>query len=55
MESISEFSGVVGLLFFLIFFVVIVAWLFRPGAKSEYKKYGDIPLKEGKCEGDENE
>ncbi len=28
--------------------IFIVAWLFRPGAKAQYDKFGKIPLKEEK-------
>ena len=47
MEHASQLAGLTGLLFFFIFFVVIVSWLFRPGAKDKYKEYGNIPLNEG--------
>lgn len=42
----SADAGLIGLLFFFVFFVAITAWTFRPGAKKNYKDHGDIPLKE---------
>lgn len=39
-------AGVVGLLFFFVFFVVMVTWLFRPNSKNVYESYGEMPLRE---------
>jgi cytochrome c oxidase cbb3-type subunit 4 len=50
-ESFADgWLGLVGLLFFVCFFAAVLVWLFRPGAKKEFKDYGDIPLKD---DGDE--
>lgn len=38
--------GMIGLLFFFAFFIGLMVWLFRPGAKREYDDAGQIPLKE---------
>ncbi len=38
--------GMIGLLFFFIFFCAVVLWTFRSGAKNIYEKYGRIPLEE---------
>lgn len=38
--------GMLGLLFFFIFFCVITLWTFRSGAKTDYEKQGRIPLEE---------
>jgi cbb3-type cytochrome oxidase subunit 3 len=38
--------GLVGLLFFFTFFVVITFWTMRPKAKARYEDHGNIPLKE---------
>ncbi len=38
--------GLIGLLFFFVFFCVVAIWTYRPGGKSVYKKFGDIPLME---------
>ena len=38
--------GLVGLLFFFVFFAVVALWTFRPSAKDMYKKYAHIPLEE---------
>ena len=44
----NEYAGMIGLLFFFFFFVGMLIWLFRPGAKDKYKKYGEIPLNKDK-------
>lgn len=46
LNYIASHAGTIGLLFFFIFFVVMVAWLFRPGSKEIYKSHGDMPLRE---------
>lgn len=40
--------GTFGLILFFVFFCVVVAWTLRPSAKSKYKEFGEIPLKEDK-------
>ncbi len=45
-DYISENAGVIGLLFFFVFFSAAVLWTFRPGAKETYDKHALIPLKE---------
>lgn len=40
----SPSFGLMGLLFFFVFFVVVTAWTFRPSAKSKYEKDAQIPL-----------
>ncbi|MCF8495566.1 MAG: cbb3-type cytochrome c oxidase subunit 3 [Alphaproteobacteria bacterium] len=42
----SHHAGVIGLLFFFIFFVAMIAWLFRPGSKEQYKEDAQIPFKD---------
>jgi len=39
-------AGMIGLLFFFLFFCAVTIWTFRPGAKNTYKKHGDMPLTE---------
>ena len=39
-------SGTATLLFFFIFFLGVLAWVFRPGSTDKYKKWGQIPLEE---------
>ncbi len=39
-------AGMAGLIIFLIFFVCVLAWAFRPSAKEAFQKFGDIPLKD---------
>lgn len=38
--------GLIGLLFFFIFFSVVALWTFRPGAKGKYQEHAQIPLEE---------
>lgn len=42
--------GLIGLLFFFIFFMGVLVWLFLPGAKTKYKEYGNIPLEDDEDE-----
>ncbi|MGN7438963.1 MAG: cbb3-type cytochrome c oxidase subunit 3 [Alcanivorax sp.] len=42
--------GLIGLLFFFIFFCTMVLWTFRPGSKSKYDKHANIPLDENEAE-----
>ena len=46
----SASFGLIGLIFFVVLFAMILIWLFQPGAKEYFKKQGKIPLKD-----DENE
>ena len=47
-DFISGNAGLIGLLFFFSFFVLVTIWTFRPGAKAKdnYKKNAHIPLEE---------
>ncbi len=38
--------GLIGLLFFFVFFCAVTVWTLRPGAKKAYLDHGDIPLRE---------
>ncbi|HPD83715.1 MAG: cbb3-type cytochrome c oxidase subunit 3 [Alphaproteobacteria bacterium] len=38
--------GLMGLIFFFLFFCAIAIWTFRPGAKKKYEELGQIPLEE---------
>lgn len=38
--------GMIGLAIFLVLFTGVLIWVFRPGAKEHFKKFGDIPLKD---------
>ena len=42
----NEHAGLIGLLFFFIFFCAVTAWTFRPGARKHYDNIGRIPLEE---------
>lgn len=42
----SADAGLIGLIFFFVFFCAVVLWTFRPGAKNKYKKHGQLPLEE---------
>lgn len=45
-DFVTSNATLIGLLFFFSFFVVVLIWVYRPGTKSTYKKYAEIPLKE---------
>lgn len=38
--------GTIGLIFFFVFFMGVIVWVLRPGAKTKYKEDAQIPLKE---------
>lgn len=38
--------GLLGLLFFFLFFCGVVVWVFRPGSRGKYQKDARIPLEE---------
>lgn len=38
--------GMIGLAIFVGLFMIILAWVLKPGAKEHFKKFGDIPLKD---------
>lgn len=42
--------GLIGLLFFFMFFCAVVIWTLRPGAKNNYQKHAAIPLDDQKSE-----
>lgn len=46
----SQLFGLIGLLLFVVLFSGVLIWIFKPGAKEELKKHGEIPLKDGQHE-----
>ncbi len=36
--------GMIGLLFFFVFFCAVTLWTFRPNAKKKYEEHSQIPL-----------
>lgn len=46
LDYIAANAGVIGLIFFVIFFLLVLLWLYRPGAKEQFEQHGNIPLKE---------
>jgi cbb3-type cytochrome oxidase subunit 3 len=44
---VADNATIIGLLFFFCFFMGLLFWVFRPGGKSIYKNFSEIPLKEG--------
>ncbi len=42
----SAHAGLLGLLFFFVFFVGVALWLMRPGAKEKAEHHARIPLTE---------
>ncbi len=47
-DYIAANAGLIGLLFFFIFFSLVVLWTFRPSAKKSYEDHALIPLEENK-------
>lgn len=45
-DWIVDNAGMIGLLFFVSFFTVMVLWVFRPGSGKHYAETAQIPLKE---------
>lgn len=49
MEFIDQYGNIIGtamLVFFFVFFIGVIAWVFRPGSGRKYRKWGRIPLDE---------
>lgn len=49
MDFLSNHAGLIGLIFFVCVFMIMLAYVFRPGSKQTYESHGNIPLK-----GDDN-
>lgn len=47
-EFMSAHAGLIGLLFFFLFFCLVTLWTFRPQAKKKYEENAKIPLQENK-------
>ncbi len=47
-DFIAQHAGMIGLLFFFVFFSVATLWVFRPGAKKIYTQHANIPFEENK-------
>lgn len=47
MDFLSDHAGLIGLLFFFIFFLGVLLWVYRPGTNKLYAQQAQIPLKEG--------
>ena len=45
-EEIKGYSALIGLLFFIAAFIAIVWWAYKPSAKKEHEKHGNIPFNE---------
>lgn len=46
MPFLSAHAGLIGLLFFFLFFCAVLYAAFRPGAKNRYQKFSHIPFEE---------
>lgn len=44
MDFIVKHAGTIGFMIFFLFFLAMVLWVFRPGAKKFYQKDATIPL-----------
>jgi cytochrome c oxidase cbb3-type subunit 4 len=45
-ETLRTLTGTTSLLFFIVLFVVVIAWTFWPGSKKRLEDAGRIPLNE---------
>ena len=45
-DFLTTYAGMIGLLFFFTFFVLVTINVFRPSKTDEYKNHAAIPLKE---------
>ena len=45
-DFLSINAGLIGLLFFFVFFCAVTLWTYRPGARKTYQQHGLIPLEE---------
>lgn len=43
-DFIAHHAGIIGLLFFFVFFTGTILWVFRPGSKQDYIAKAHIPL-----------
>lgn len=50
MSFISGNAGLIGLLMFFAFFMLILLWVYLPGSKSKFAEHGQIPLREAEDE-----
>lgn len=42
----NSMVGFAGLFLFLMLFIGIMIWVFRPNSKAKFEELGDIPLKD---------
>lgn len=42
LDFVFNHAAIIGTLFFFTFFVVMIVWVYRPGAKKNYQKKADI-------------
>ncbi len=45
-DFISHHAGTIGLVFFFLFFIGVIASIYMPGSKEKFDNYKNIPLKE---------
>ena len=45
-DFLTKHAGLLGLLIFFSFFVVMAVWIFRPGSRHHYQNQAKIPLHE---------
>lgn len=46
MDFISQHAGLIGLVFFFLFFCIVALWVYRPGGRQTYQDYAKIPLED---------
>ena len=45
-DDVTYFSGLGGLVLFVVFFSLMLVWVFRPGSKRIYEQDALIPLRD---------
>ncbi|MDD3019387.1 MAG: cbb3-type cytochrome c oxidase subunit 3 [Alphaproteobacteria bacterium] len=50
MDWIMDNAPIIGLLFFVAFFMVMVVWVYRPKSKKKFDNFANIPFEEDRKE-----
>jgi len=46
LDFLTDNAGMIGLITFFTFFVLLLLWVFRPGTSEQFRQFGQIPLRE---------
>lgn len=50
MDWLSDHAGMIGLIFFVVFFAIMAIYVYRPKAKQEFENFANIPFEEDRKE-----